>query len=179
MDRPMTLSEYSNWQQMICVESANCARASAQLTRRVEKAATLKETLQNKIQEGNRTINQLDQEIGEMEKTIKPVQDCITEAETKLAALVEENERLKARLAELEAPVEKVSCTEDTSEGLRGMLEKECAKLAFLKRCLVQCLTPDNVWDALPSLLARDKLKEVVKAATGDLSVWHELLKED
>lgn len=177
MDRPITIAEYSSWLQLICAESAVCSHDALQLTERVEKIAAVKETLAHRLHETKQKLIQLEEETREIEKTAKPVRECLAEAESKLAELTKENEQLKLNLAEHEAPIGKALKNLRISEDRLEVLDKEQSKLMFLRRCLSQCITMDNVWDALPSLLVRDRIKEAIQATAGDLSSWEELWK--
>lgn len=125
MDRPITLTEYSSWLQMVCAEAAICLRASDQLTARIEKIATFKgmfamfifflindmffaETLAHRLHGTKQRVDQLKQTINELEKTTQPVRECLTATQAKLAKLDEESAQLQQQLAENKTQIEQV-----------------------------------------------------------------------
>ncbi|KAL9693410.1 hypothetical protein quinque_012695 [Culex quinquefasciatus] len=169
MDRPITLSEYSSWLQMVCAEAAICLRASDQLTARIEKIATFKETLAHRLHGTKQRVDQLKQTINELEKTTQPVRECLTATQAKLAKLDEESALLQQQLAENKTQIEQVEAkAEGPDKELVQHLKAEEAKLTSIKRSLAESVTTDNVWDTLPLVMSELKFKSVLVSRFSD-----------
>ncbi|XP_065085738.1 centrosome-associated protein CEP250-like [Ochlerotatus camptorhynchus] len=176
-NRPLTLSEYSTWLQLICAESAMVSQASEHLTARAERIARVNETLVHRTHEARLKSKELEQEITELEKSDQSVRECLAEMEARLEKLKEKNLELKNKLAEVQQPTEAATKGLEQSEERLETLEAERRKLMFLKRIISQSINAENVWNVMPAILQEDKLRGMVEAAASDISSWEEVLR--
>ncbi|XP_058455335.1 uncharacterized protein LOC131432818 [Malaya genurostris] len=154
MDKPLNLSEYSNWLQMICVENVSVDRYALKLTERVEKIVSVRETLSHRVNEKQQKVKRLDEEIAQLSRDTQSVQDCLKDAESKYVKLLEENQSLKKELITQETNLLQFSKKFPDLDEKRKLLESERSNIAKIKGSVAESLDRNNVWDVLPILLA-------------------------
>ncbi|XP_058811403.1 uncharacterized protein LOC131676305 [Topomyia yanbarensis] len=174
MGKPLTLSEYSNWLQALCVESLVISRTAVQLAERAEKIVSLREKISLRVHEKRQKAKQLDEQIAQITRDTQSVRECLADAEAKHARLSEENESLKRELVEQEASAQQCSQNLPDLEERRKLLEQEKSELAALKQSVAEALDCTNVWDVLPILLAPCDTNSKTTTSTN----WSKLMKK-
>ncbi|XP_055587372.1 uncharacterized protein LOC129739855 isoform X1 [Uranotaenia lowii] len=182
MDRPMTISEYSNWLLLIAAEDAACTQASQQIVEQVEKLVAFRDNVRQTIHQMKQNQAEIIEGIAETQRDVDCIREHLAEAEKELIRRSEENERLKLELAQEEEAAKRTAkaVLENDSEREQQLVQSK-QSLSILRRLLSNSLTVDNVWNIQSEIGDENKLTEyLAKATLKDVeydTVWDDLLK--